>query len=237
VQNGTKKNEVDSPIHHLGSQKIAMPNQQDVLFVQEAARSNLAEITEGNLAIQRAPEVSIRDFGSRMVTDHTAQTAMLTSAATNAGIPVPTDLDAAHQAEANALSQLSGTTFDRAYLADQVTGHQATLAILQQEVAMGQDPGLVQVAQTAIPVVQDHLNMAEKLTAAEPKTLAGVTVQDALLGLDRQTLRSDLVNFSVAQSNNPLWWSASANTSFTSPYDTLAFSGGAGQFAAMHHQS
>jgi putative membrane protein len=212
-----------------------VPNQQDVLFVQAAGQSNLAEITEGNLAIQRAPEASVRDFGSRMVADHTAQTAMLTSAATNAGIPVPTAPNPAQQAEAAHLSQLSGTTFDRAYLADQVTGHQATLAILQQEVAAGQDPGLVQVAQTAIPVVQDHLKMAEMLTAAEPKTLAGVTVQDALLGVDRQALRSDLMNFSVAQSNNPLWWSASANTSFASAYDTLALSGGAGQFVVLNH--
>ena len=207
-----------------------MANQQDVAFVQEAAQSNLAEITEGNLALQRAPEVSVRDFGARMVTDHTAQTAMLTSAATNAGIPVPTGLDPAHQAEATQLSQLSGTTFDRAYLADQVTGHQATLAFLRQEVAAGQDPGLVQVAQTAIPIVEDHLNMAQMLTAAEPKTLAGVAVQDALLGVDKQTLRSDLVNFPAAQSNNPLWWSASAGTSFTSTYDTLAFSGGPWNF-------
>ena len=212
-----------------------MPNQQDVLFVQEAARSNLAEITEGNLAIQRAPELSVRQFGSRMVADHSAQNAMLASAATNAGIPVPTDVDPAHQIEASRLSQLSGTTFDRAYLADQVAGHQATLALLQQEVAAGQDPGLIQVAQTAIPVVQDHLSMAEMLTAAEPKTLAGVRVQDLVLGLDRQTLLSDLGDFSVAQSNNPLWWSANANTNFASAYDTLAFSGGVGQFGVVTH--
>jgi putative membrane protein len=214
-----------------------MPNQQDVLFVQEAARSNLAEITEGNLAIQRAPEFLVRQFGSRMVADHTAQTAMLTSAAANAGVPVPTDLDPAHQAEASRLSQLSGTTFDRAYLTGQVTDHQATLALLQQEVAAGQDPGLVQVARTAIPVVQDHLAQAEMLTAAQPKTLAGVSFQDLASGVDRQTLLSDLVNFSMAQGNNPLWWSAgsNANQSFTSTYDSLAFSGGAGQFGVLTH--
>ena len=205
--------------------------------MQDAARSNLAEITEGNLAIQRAPEISVRDFGDRMVTDHSAQLAMLTSAAENAGLPVPTDLDPAHKAEANRLSQLSGTSFDRAYLMDQVTDHQATLALLQQEVAAGQDPGLILVAQTAIPVVQDHLAHAEMLAAEQPKTLAGIVVQDALVGVNRQDLASDLVNFaSSPQSNNPLWWTAgSAGQVYTSSYDALAFSAGVQQFAVLIH--
>ena len=214
-----------------------MPNQQDVSFVQAAGQSNLAEITEGNIALQRAPEASVRDFGTRMVTDHTSQLMMLTSAAANASIPVPAAPIPAQQAEAAQLSQLSGTNFDRVYLQDQVAGHQSTLAILQQEIATGQDRGLVGVAQAAIPVVQDHLNMAEMLSAAEPKTLAGVVVQDTVLGLAPKTLVSDLITFSVAQASNPLWWTASSNQTYASPYDTLAFSGGAAQFIAMHHQA
>jgi predicted outer membrane protein len=211
-------------------------NQQDLSFVQAAAQSNLAEITEGNIAIQHAAESSVSAFGSRMITDHTAQLTQLTTAATNAGIPVPSTPNPAQQAEAAQLSTLSGTNFDRVYIQDQIAGHKSALAVLQQEVATGQDPGLVQVAQTAIPVVEDHLNMAETLSAAEPKTLAGVVVQDSLLGIDQQTLLSDLFTFSLAQANNPLWWTASANQTYASPYDTLAFSGGANQLIALNHQ-
>jgi putative membrane protein len=147
-----------------------MANAQDVLFVNDAARSNLAEITEGNLALQRSPELAVSEFGRWMVTDHTAQSAMLANAAAQAGVPVPTALDPSHQAEVAKLSQLSGTTFDRAYLAEQVTDHQTTLALLQQEVANGQDPGLVNVAQKAIPMVQAHLEEAQVLAAAQPRT-------------------------------------------------------------------
>ena len=118
-----------------------------------------------------------------------------------------------------------------------MTGHQATLALLQQEVAAGQDPGLVQVAQTAIPVVQDHLAHAEMLAAEQPKTLAGIVVQDALAGVNRQDLASDLTNFASSdQSNNPLWWTAgSPGQVYTSPYDTLAFTAGVQPFAVLIH--
>ena len=213
-----------------------MVNQQDLSFVQAAAQSNLAEITEGNIAVQHAAESSISAFGSRMITDHTAQPTRLTTAAANAGIPVPSTPNPAQQAEAAQLSTLSGRNFDRVYIEGQIAGHESTLAVLQQEVASGQDPGLVQVAQTAIPVVEDHLNMAEMLSAAEPKTLAGVVVQDRLVGIDQQTLLSDVFTFSQAQASNPLWWTASANQTYASPYDTLAFSGGANQLIALNHQ-
>jgi hypothetical protein len=62
-----------------------MPNAQDLAFVQEATASGLAEVTEGQIAI--AKSLITRDFGQRMVTDHTAANKQLSAIAAQEHIP------------------------------------------------------------------------------------------------------------------------------------------------------
>jgi putative membrane protein len=143
-----------------------MANQQDASFVNQLGPANVAEITEGNLAIQRSPELAVSEFGRWMVTDHTALGSIFALVAKYAaGLTVPTQPTAAQQAEINALSKLSGQSFDKAYLANQVTDHQQVVALLNQEVAKGQNPGLVSFAKEALPIIQAHLQEAQILSS------------------------------------------------------------------------
>lgn len=148
-----------------------MANAQDATFVQQAAQSNLTEITESMLALKSSLSVGVDVYGAWMVSDHSNADVMLYNAASPLGLPVATTLDATHQAEVNALENTllpaSGVSFDTTYLTDQVTDHQATLQSLQQEVQNGQDPGLVALASSMIPMVTAHLNTAENLLAVQ----------------------------------------------------------------------
>src|SRR3954465_12663368 len=44
---------------------------RDYKFVSDAAQGGNMEVTLGQLAVQKASEQSVREFGQRMVTDHT----------------------------------------------------------------------------------------------------------------------------------------------------------------------
>ncbi|CAH2600848.1 conserved protein of unknown function [Rhodovastum atsumiense] len=143
-----------------------MANAQDSRFVAAATKSGIAEIREGTLAIQRSPNIAVQEYGFWMQTDHTVLNQLLATAARAAGIPVPTTLDPEQQAGIDRLSRLHGAAFSRAFLPKEVTDHQEALAVFRTEVQRGQDPGLVRLARTSIPVIAAHLTEAQTLQAA-----------------------------------------------------------------------
>ena len=102
-----------------------------------------------------------------MVTQHTENNQQLMTLAQSKGLMVPAGLDASHKAEAMALKNATGTGFDTAYITNQVAGHKAMEQVMKTEIQTGTDPDLKSFAEKTLPVVQDHLKMAEAL---QPKT-------------------------------------------------------------------
>jgi len=156
-----------------------MANAQDATFVKELSSGNAAEITEGNLALKQSPEFAVKQFGLWMVTDHTFAGSFFANVAKLAGFSVSATPDPNHQAKIDQLSKLSGQAFDQAYGQEQVTDHQQTLALLQQEVSKGGDQGLVSFAKEMIPVIQAHLQGAQMLSSnlsqpTPPSTMAAM---------------------------------------------------------------
>ncbi|WP_262711509.1 DUF4142 domain-containing protein [Mucilaginibacter corticis] len=72
-------------------------------------------------------------------------------------------MDAEHQAKSDSLSKLSGSAFDKAYVAAMVEGHQKTLALMQSEASGGKDADLKAFATKTAPVVQHHLEEIQKI--------------------------------------------------------------------------
>src|SRR3954462_9671035 len=97
-----------------------MPNEQDVNFVKLAAESGLVEIAAGELAIERAPEPAVSEYGLWMKTDHTLVNTLVGNAAEQAGIPVPTEIPPDQQAKLDELAGLEGKAFSDAYITEQV---------------------------------------------------------------------------------------------------------------------
>jgi len=142
-----------------------VPSQQDINFVQTAAQSGLAEINEGTLALQKAPDIAVREFGRWMQSDHGLLNQILGLAGPFLGISVPTTPDAEHQAALNQLSALPPDEFQTAYINGQVADHQAAVNLFQTEAQSGQESLLVLLAQTALPVLQAHLTQSQELQA------------------------------------------------------------------------
>jgi putative membrane protein len=135
----------------------------DRKFVMEAGMGGMEEVTLGRLATDHAASAEVKQFGQRMVDDHTKAGDQLMQVATQKGITLPTALDAKHQSDVDKLSKLSGADFDRAYMSMMVKDHKKDVKEFQEEANKGQDADVKGFASTTLPTLQDHLRMAEDI--------------------------------------------------------------------------
>jgi putative membrane protein len=83
-------------------------------FMMKAAQGSKAEIELGQLAQQNASSPEVKQFGQRMVTDHTQASDQLKQVASQKGVTLPEKLNAKDAATKARLEKLSGQAFDRA---------------------------------------------------------------------------------------------------------------------------
>jgi putative membrane protein len=136
---------------------------QDKIFIQQAAIGGMAEVQEGQLATAQAGSASVKQFGQQMIEQHTPNNQALAALAKEKGLTVPATTDAAHMADTAALKNTAGTAFDTAYIDGQVAGHKQMEQVMQTEIQNGSDSDLKAFAEKTLPVVQDHLKMAQQL--------------------------------------------------------------------------
>lgn len=135
----------------------------DRKFVMEAAMGGMAEVELGRLAAERGSSDAVKQFGQRMVDDHSRANSELTQIASGKGITLPTGLDAKHRALMTKMSALSGAAFDRAYAKEMVKDHNKDVALFQREATRGADSDVKAFAQKTLPTLQEHLQMARSL--------------------------------------------------------------------------
>jgi putative membrane protein len=60
---------------------------------------------------------------------------------------------------------MNGNAFDAAYMQYMVQDHKQTVADFQKQAQSGSDPALKSFAQKYLPIIQQHLQMAESSAA------------------------------------------------------------------------
>lgn len=132
-------------------------------FMIQAAQANLAEIETGRLATERARNSDVRQYGARMVRDHTEAGQELMRLANQMGVSLPQQPDEMHQQLAQKLSNLEGAEFDRAYMRAMVEDHQHVISMFEQQAESPEDPELQAFASKTVPILRDHLRMARMI--------------------------------------------------------------------------
>jgi putative membrane protein len=149
-------------------------NTVDIVFLKQMAIGNRAEVELGKLAGDKSSLASIDRFGQHMVKDHGEAGSKVNSLARSAGVDLPRDLDAEHDATRKQLQALGGKDFDLRYVESQIKGHQKTVQLLAHEIASGQHTAVRQFAADTLPKVMEHLERAKalhaELTGAAPPT-------------------------------------------------------------------
>lgn len=130
-----------------------------------ASASDAYEIASSQLAQTKAQNAAVKSFAADMVKDHTKSTAELKEAAGKSDQkPTPAGaMNAEQQANLAKLQGLSGADFDKEYAAQQVDAHKKTLAALEAYRDGGDSTHLKAFARKTAPIVQHHLEMAQKL--------------------------------------------------------------------------
>ncbi|HEY6433552.1 MAG TPA: DUF4142 domain-containing protein [Acetobacteraceae bacterium] len=136
-------------------------SKQDASFVNQAAETNLAEISAGQMALGKSPSQAVAQLAQTMVSDHTQSNQQLSQIAGQQGFSLPSEPSAQQRAQARHLSGMSGQQFEQAFARDQVQDHRTAIAAFQKEARSSHDPALKSFAQQTIPVLQKHLQMAE----------------------------------------------------------------------------
>jgi putative membrane protein len=144
-------------------QSAGMTMPADQRFVRDAAEGGMAEVELGKLAAEKGSSQDVKNFGQRMVDDHSKANDQLKQIASNEGVTLPEKLDAKDRALKTRLSRLSGENFDRVYMENMVRDHKKDVADFQKESTSGSDPAVKQFASQTLPTLQQHLQQAESI--------------------------------------------------------------------------
>jgi len=146
--------------------------------MKEAAAGGLAEVRLGTLAQERAVDTDVKQFGRRMVDDHTKANDELKSLASQKKVTLPKDIDAKHKVTYDRLSKLSGKAFDRAYMDAMLKDHREDVAEFQKA-ARSSDPDVQAFASKTLPTLEQHLSAAEQMASTGSARSAGTTSRPA----------------------------------------------------------
>ena len=131
-------------------------------FAANAAQGGMAEVEMGRMATQRAGDASVREFGARMVADHSRANSELKTIAGQKGIQLPVELNSEQKSEMEKLSKMSGAEFDQEYMSAMLKDHQTDVKDFDTQSKEGNDPEIKAFAGKTLPTLQQHLQMAQQ---------------------------------------------------------------------------
>jgi putative membrane protein len=139
-------------------------------FLAQASSANQFEIQSSQLALQASQNPAVRNFANVLIANHTQLGQKVAAVAAAAHLPPPPlGLLPAQQA---ALDQLRaagvGYNFDLAFRQAQIDAHQQAIPLMQNYASSGDVPPLRTAAGGAVPMMQQHLAMAQSLVVTPP---------------------------------------------------------------------
>jgi putative membrane protein len=138
----------------------------DAGFMTTATRGGLAEVQLGQLAQRNGRSPAVKRLGERLVADHTRANQELMTLAQQKQITPPDSMGAEHQAVYDRLAALRGRAFDRAFAQAMAQDHREDIQAFQTEARDGTDPDVKAFAARQLPVLQEHMRMAQQLEGA-----------------------------------------------------------------------
>jgi len=135
----------------------------DKQFVRSALEGGMAEVQMGQLAAQKSSNPDVKEFGQKMVDDHTKLGDQMKQVAAQMNVKVPDSLSSKDKSTIAKLSALNGDAFDKAYIKDMVKDHKKDEKEFKQEAIDASNPTLKNVASQGAQVIGQHLQMIEQI--------------------------------------------------------------------------
>ena len=144
----------------------------DRAFAEKAAMGGAAEVQSGRMAEQKGMNSQVKQFGARMVQDHSKANEELKSIASAKGVAVPAEMDKSVLKEKEKLEKLAGAKFDREYMSHMVKDHKKDVKEFANEAKNAKDGDVKNFAAATLPTLQEHLKLAqaaERAAKSQPK--------------------------------------------------------------------
>ena len=145
------------------AQNTTNASSSDKKFVESALKGGNAEVKLGQLAAEKGSSEDVKQFGQKMVDDHTKMSEQMKQIAQQEGMKVPEGIPAKDKALESKLNSLSGDAFDRAYISAMVKDHKKDLSEFKQEADSGNDTSIKDAASHGAQVISEHLQLAEQI--------------------------------------------------------------------------
>jgi len=143
----------------------------DPQIVGIVVTANQIDIDHAKLASSKSRNKEVRDFAQQMVTDHEALQKSVSDLGAKLNV-TPADSDTRNSLKSQAqqttekLSALNGRAFDKAYIDNEVSYHQAVInAVSSVLIPNAQNAQLKGALQSAAPLFQGHLEHAQRVQA------------------------------------------------------------------------
>ena len=133
----------------------------DRTFAMKAAQGGMAEVELGKLAQEKGATSQVKDFGQKLINDHSKLNDKLKNIASREGITLPSEVSVSQRQLIANLSKLSGSRFDRDFMKHAVSDHREDISDFKKEANNGQDAAMKDFASSAIPTLEDHLHAAQ----------------------------------------------------------------------------
>jgi putative membrane protein len=138
----------------------------NIVYILDNA--NMLDSAAGSIAATKGTAADVRDFGKRMMRDHHSLRKQGQDLAKKLNVTpeAPANDDSKAQYD-KTMSMLNGATkgkdFDKAYIDNEVTYHQAVLQTATAAMNAAQNAELKNLIQKAAPAIQGHLDLAKSI--------------------------------------------------------------------------
>jgi putative membrane protein len=136
---------------------------QQVEFLLAALRTSLAEVRMGELAARHSYDQQVRDYGTKLKSDHTAHAAEIERMLEPLGVTIPTEPSAEALSQLAALERLSGEELDAAFIQMTIWTHTEAIEKYGAQTHANPDRSLHDFATRSLPMLREHLAAAEAL--------------------------------------------------------------------------
>lgn len=138
-------------------------DKDDADYAVEVANGVMMEVKMGKLVEQKATKQSVKEFGAKMVEDHSKDVAMLKSIAAKKNITLPDSVGGKQEKKFNDLTKESREKFDKDYVDFMVSDHKDDVKTAEDAIKKVKDPDLHSFAVKSLPVLKEHLSMITKI--------------------------------------------------------------------------
>lgn len=153
-------------------------------FVNKAAAGGIFEVESSKAVQGKAQNKAINEFAQKMIDDHGAANAKLQTIAGEQKLQVPTETDAKHKSDLEALKRATGSV-DQPYVKMQQEAHTEAVKLFQDYSTDGDNAELKTFAQQTLPTLKMHQEMIEKIASTKTDGAATTSTAPAATSSDQ----------------------------------------------------